>query len=130
MSAPDHDRSTPAPARSRSNTAESDEELPTRYPGWNVLTKWTTPDWDEQTRAVVHHRLSEVPPIRFLSPDEAATLASVADRIVGQPDRPGEASRVPIVSWLDEKLHHDWRDGYRYEDLPPLREVWRLGLAG
>ena len=101
----------------------------TRYPGYNVLDKWSSPDWDDQTREVVRRRLEEVPAIRFFSDAEARTLAAVAGRIVPQPER-GEAERVPIVPWIDAKLYEDQRDGYRYEGLPPQREAWRLGLAG
>jgi hypothetical protein len=106
-----------------------EEEFRTRYPGYNVLDKWASPDWDDQTREVVRRRLEEVPPIRFFTPEEARTLAAVAERIIPQPDR-DEAMKVPVVPWIDEKLYKDRRDGYRYEELPPQREAWRLGLAG
>ncbi len=107
-----------------------EEDLfPTRYPNYNVLDKWSSPDWDDQTREVVRQRLEEIPPIRFFSEEEAQTLAAIAERIVPQPDR-SEIERVPIVPWIDEKLHEDKRDGYRYEEMPPQREAWRLGLAG
>lgn len=105
------------------------ETFPTRYPGFDVLDKWSSPDWDDPTREVVRRRLEEVPPVRFFTDSEARTLAAVADRIVPQPDRPAD-ERVPIVPWIDEKLFEDRRDGYRYEELPPQREAWRLGLAG
>jgi hypothetical protein len=101
----------------------------TRYPGYDVLARWDGPDWDAQTRAVVHRRLHDVPPIRFFSADEAVTLQAIVDRIVPQPER-AASERVPIVPWIDEKLHHDWRDGYRYADVPPVRDAWRLGIAG
>ena len=100
----------------------------TRYAGYDVLDKWSSPDWDAQTRRAVGRRLAGVPPIRFLAGAEVALLEAVADRLVPEPDGPAP-ERIPIVPWIDEKLHHDWRDGYRYEDLPPLREAWRLGLA-
>ena len=32
-----------------------------RYPTYNVLDKWDTPSWNEQTRAVVAKRLHEIP---------------------------------------------------------------------
>ena len=115
-------------------TPDSDPPRPasehfTRYPGWSVLAKWWSPDWDEPTRAVVRQRLEELPPVRFLTPSEVRLLEAVVERLVPQAERPA-AERVPIVPWIDEKLHHDRRDGYRYEELPPLREAWRLGLAG
>ena len=106
-----------------------EQEARTRYPSYNVLDKWSSPDWDDQTREVVRRRLEEVPPVRFFTEHEARTLAAIAERIVPQPDR-SEAERVAIVPWIDEKLYEDKRDGYRYEELPPQREAWRLGLVG
>ncbi len=106
-----------------------EETFRTRYPNYNVLDKWSSPDWDDQTRRVVRQRLEEVPPIRFFTEDEAHTLAAVAERIIPQPDR-GDDEKVPIVPWIDEKLYEDRRNGYRYEELPPQREAWRLGLKG
>lgn len=103
-------------------------ELRTRYPGSNVLDRWSSPDWDDQTRRIVRRRLEEVPPIRFFTEHEADTLAAVAERIVPQPDR-GEAEKIPIVPWIDEKLYEDRCDGYRYEELPPQREAWRRGTC-
>lgn len=105
------------------------QEFQTYYPHYNVLDKWSSPDWDDQTREVVRERLEEVPGIRFFTESEARTLAAVAERIVPQPDR-DECEKIPIVPWIDEKLYEDKRDGYRYEELPPQREAWRLGLAG
>lgn len=101
----------------------------THYPNYNVLDKWSSPDWDDQTREVVRQRLEEIPPIRFFTADEARTLMAVAERIVPQPDR-SEAEKVPVVPWIDEKLYEDERDGYRYEGMPPQRDAWRLGLKG
>jgi hypothetical protein len=101
----------------------------TRYPTYNVLDKWSSPDWDDQTREVVRRRLEEVPPIRFLTHDEVQILFAVAERIIPQPDR-SALEKVPIVPWIDEKLFEDKRDGYRYDGMPPQREAWRLGLAG
>ena len=106
-----------------------EHEFRTRFPGYNVLDKWSSPDWDDQTREVVRKRLEEVPEIRFFTRQEVGTLAAVAERIIPQPDR-SEAEKVPIVPWIDEKLYEDRRDGYRYEELPPQREAWRAGLAG
>ena len=107
----------------------AEQEFRTRYPHYNVLDKWSSPDWDDQTREVVRRRLEEIPPLRFFTEQEARTLAAIAERIIPQPDRP-EAEKIPIVPWIDEKLYEDKRDGYRYEELPPQREAWRLGLAG
>jgi Gluconate 2-dehydrogenase subunit 3 len=106
-----------------------DNQFQTRYPNYNVLDKWSSPDWDDQTREVVRKRLQEIPPIRFFTDQEADLLAAVAERIVPQPDR-RETEKIPIVPWIDEKLYDDQRDGYRYEEMTPQRETWRLGLKG
>jgi hypothetical protein len=106
-----------------------ENQFQTRYPDYNVLDKWSSPDWDDQTREVVRQRLEEIPRDRFFTDEEARTLSAIADRIVPQPDR-NELEKVPIVPWIDEKLYEDKRDGYRYEEMPPQREAWRLGLNG
>jgi Gluconate 2-dehydrogenase subunit 3 len=97
------------------------------YVDYDVLAKWDTPSWDDQTREVVRKRLTEVPTRRFFSETEWQTLEAVCGRLVPQPER---SNPIPIVPWIDEKLHHNWRDGFRYDDMPPLREAWRLGLEG
>ena len=107
---------------------EQADAFVSRYPHFNVLGKWNTPDWDDQTRAVIRARLEQVPPIRFLTANEVTTLTTIVDRILPQPDR-AEAERVPIVPWIDKRLFDDERDGYRQDNLPPQREAWRLALA-
>jgi hypothetical protein len=99
----------------------------TPYVDYDVLTKWDTPSWDDQTREVLRKRLTEVPARRFFSETEWQTLEAVCGRLIPQPER---SDPIPIVPWIDEKLHHNWRDGFRYDDMPPLREAWRLGLEG
>ncbi len=105
------------------------ETFRSRYPGFNVLDKWSSTDWDDQTREAIRKRLEEVPPIRFFTPDEEETLEAIVECIVPQPDKI-ETRKIPVVPWIDEKLYKDERDGYRYEDLPEQREAWRLGLKG
>ncbi|HKO15497.1 MAG TPA: gluconate 2-dehydrogenase subunit 3 family protein [Gemmatimonadaceae bacterium] len=106
-----------------------DGTFQSRYPGYDVLDRWSSPDWDDQTREVVRRRLEQVPPIRFFTPQEAALLSAIGERIIPQPDRAPD-ERVPIVPFIDERLHEDRRQGYRYEEIPPQREAWRAGLAG
>ena len=114
-------------SQAKQNDGMNEDTFPTRYPNYNVLKKWSSPDWDDQTREVVRKRVEDIPPIRFFTDEEARTLLAVAERIVPQPDRP-QAERVPIVPWIDAKLYEDKRDGYRYETMPQQREAWRLGL--
>jgi hypothetical protein len=99
----------------------------TPYASYDVLAKWNSPSWDEQTREVLRKRLTDIPPRRFFTEIEWQTMEAVSARLIPQADR---SDPIPIVPWIDEKLHHDIRDGFRYEDMPPLREAWRLGLQG
>lgn len=98
----------------------------TPYPDYDVLKKWDSPSWNAQTRAVIRRRLDEVPGRRFLTEAEWALLEAIAARLLPQPER---AEPVPIVPWIDEKLSQDRRPGYRYADMPPMRDAWRQGLA-
>jgi hypothetical protein len=96
-----------------------------RYPGYNVLAKWSGPSWNEKTREVITRRLSITPEPRFFTRDEYATVVAVADRIIPQPaDRPP----VPIAALVDRKLHDAIMDGYRVPGMPRDGEAWRLGL--
>jgi hypothetical protein len=97
-----------------------------RYPTYNVLDKWDTPSWNDQTRAVVAKRLHEIPPRRFFSETEWELAQAICDRLIPQPDRPDDP--VPIVPFIDEKLHENQGNGYRYQEMPPMREAWRIGL--
>lgn len=100
----------------------------TPYEGYDVLAKWDSPSWDQVTREVVGRRVQEVPEREFLEPDEWATLEAVCARLVPQPDR--RTDPVPIAPWIDWKLKNNQGVGYRYEDMPPLRTAWRLGIVG
>ena len=101
-------------------------EFRTPYPDYNVLDKWDSPSWNEQTRAVVDSRLHDVPKRRFLSDEQWSLLEAICDRLIPQPDR--EDDPVPIAPWIDDMLHHNHTPGYRYADMPPMRDAWRQGL--
>jgi len=95
------------------------------YPGFSTLAQ--APFWDEATRAVVEARVKEVPRIRFFTPEQAELLEAVQARIIPQDDRP-EDRRIPVLNYVDERLYAGRIDGYRYEDMPPDGEAYRLGL--
>lgn len=97
----------------------------TPYPDYDVLEKWETPSWNDQTRAVVEKRLNDVPKRRFLTEQQWSLLEAVVARLLPQPDR---EEPVPIVPWIDEMLFLNRGPGYRYADMPPLRDAWRRGL--
>ncbi len=100
---------------------------PGYYPGYSTLAQRHF--WDEATRALVLRRVEQVPPIRFFTREEARLLEAVVDRALPQDDR-DEAHRIPIVPWIDERLHADRSDGYRFEGMPPDGDAYRLGLRG
>lgn len=97
-----------------------------RFPAYNVLDKHGSPSWNDQTRAVIDKRLHEVPDRRFFTEAEWKILNAVCDRLIPQPDRPD--APVPIAPFIDEKLFNNRGDGYRYEEMPPMREAWRRGV--
>ena len=99
----------------------------TPYPDYDVLKKWDTPSWNEQTRAVVRRRLDAVPERRFLTEAEWTLLEAVVARLIPQPDRD---EPVSIVPWIDATLAENQGPGYRFADMPPMRDAWRQGLAG
>jgi hypothetical protein len=99
----------------------------TPYPGYDVLAKWDSPSFDETTREVLRRRLEEIPPRRFLGEAEWALLDAVCARLIPQPDR---ERPVPIAPWIDQALHDNRGEGFRYADMPPMREMWRRGLSG
>jgi hypothetical protein len=100
---------------------------PGYYPGFDTLSQQEF--WDEATRSVVLDRVHNVPPIRFFTAEEARLLEAVCDRLLPQDDR-DDAHKIPIVPVIDDRLSTGRIDGYRYEDMPPDGEAFRLGLQG
>ena len=102
------------------------ERFRSPYPDYDVLSKWRSTSWNDQTRAVVSERLDSVPEPTFLTEDEFALLEAICARLIPQPDR---TPPVPIAPFIDRKLAENRGDGYRFADMPPMREAWRRGLA-
>lgn len=95
------------------------------YPDYDVLSKRTSPSWNEQTRAVINHRLAIGGEPKFFTADEFQTVQALAERIVPQPTtRPP----IPVAALVDDKLHHNKEDGYRRAGMPRQDEAWRRGL--
>jgi hypothetical protein len=95
-----------------------------RYPDYDVLSE--TSHWDEKTREVVLDRVENVPPIRFFDDVEARTLNAFCDVATAQDSEP----RVPVLAYIDEKLHAGKRDGWQFFDLPDDDELWRRVARG
>jgi Gluconate 2-dehydrogenase subunit 3 len=98
---------------------------PGYYPGYSTLDQKGF--WDQATRAVVLERIRDIPPLRFFTKEEARLFETVCDHILPQDDR-DRAHRIPIVPFVDKRLHAKQIDGYRFEDMPPDGEAHRLGL--
>lgn len=99
----------------------------TPYPAYDVLDKWDSPSFNEQTRTVIARRLDEVPPRRFFNAIQWATLVAVCERVIPQPERRA-VDRVPIAPWLDATLYEQRGTGTRYASMPPDRDAWMQGL--
>jgi len=95
-----------------------------RYPDHDVLSQ--TDHWDEVTRRVVLDRVDNPPSIRFFDERERATLAPFCDRLTAQDIEP----RIPVLSYVDEKLYENSGDGYQYFDMPSDQETWRRVARG
>src|SRR6185312_8997155 len=82
--------------------------------------------WDEVTRRVVLDRVERVPPIRFFTDDEAKTLKAFCDIVTAQDEEP----RIPVLSYIDEKLESGVGDGWQHDGLPGDGDVWRTVARG
>ena len=100
---------------------------PGYYPGFSTLEQQAF--WDDTTRRVVLDRVEKVPPIRFFSPEQARLMAAVFDHLLPQQDR-DEAHQIPILNFVDARLYRNQIDGYRFENMPPDREAYKLGIEG
>ncbi|HXE08413.1 MAG TPA: gluconate 2-dehydrogenase subunit 3 family protein [Acidobacteriaceae bacterium] len=99
---------------------------PGYYPEFSTLAQ--KKKWDETTRRTVIERVKRPPAARFFSKEEAALLQAIVDRALPQDDR-DEAHTIPIVAAIDRRLFSGSIDGYRFEDMPPDEEAYRLALA-
>lgn len=97
-----------------------------RYPGYDVLSKWSGPSFDTVTRGVLRQRLHRPPERRFFNEDEWALMEALCARLAPTPER-GET--IAVTPWIDADLHAARGEGYRPPHMPPLQEAWRRGLA-
>jgi hypothetical protein len=95
-----------------------------RYPDYNVLDE--ADHWDAVTRQVVMERVENVPPVKFFTQPEAATLSAFFDTVLAQDREP----RIPVLAMIDAKIFSGKREGYRYDDMPDDGEALRRVAAG
>ena len=96
---------------------------PGYYPGHSTLSQ--QPYWDKTTRDLVNDRVNHTPPIRHFSAESARFWRAVFDHILPQTDRTSQ-SRIPILERVDDRLHNKRGEGFRYENMPPDPEAYRL----
>ncbi len=94
---------------------------------YDVLAKWSSPSFNDITRAVLDKRLRQVPARRFFDPEPYRLLEAACARLIPQSDR---ATPVPIAPFIDADLFEGRGDGFRPPDTLPVPELWRKGLAG
>ncbi len=118
------DQAHPDPHRLPRQVKGTTPQMVGRYPHYDVLAE--TSHWDEATRRVVLDRVENVPPFGFFRGAEADTLKAFCDVATAQDEEP----RIPVLSYIDEKLAGGVGDGWQYFDLPADGEVWRRVARG
>ncbi len=132
---PDFRRAAHLPNLRPSGQPASPEELPRqrngvtpqmhgRYPDYNVLDE--AGHWDETTRRLVLERVETVPPIRFFTQPEVATLSLFCDIVLAQDREP----KIPVLNMVDAKMFAGQLDGFVFDGMPDDRETWRLVARG
>ncbi|MGC2301324.1 MAG: gluconate 2-dehydrogenase subunit 3 family protein [Acidobacteriaceae bacterium] len=102
-----------------------DLSQPGYYDGYNSMAQQK--NWEKATRDLVNDRVEKTPRIRFFSQQEAALLSAVIDRVMPQDDR-AEHRIIPVLPILDGRLYKNSLNGFRYEDMPPDQEAYRLAI--
>lgn len=84
----------------------------------------------EPTRQVLTERLNA--PVReptFFSVEEFILLQAICHRLTPQDGRP-EPERVDVAGCIDQRLTENKSNGWRYDEMPPDPEAYRMGLCG
>jgi len=123
-----HPKDAPDSALLPRDAATGEPLQPSSQPGYyrGFSTMAQRKFWDAATRDLVTMRVKQPPSIRYFAPEQAQFWRTVFDHLVPQHDRLPER-RVPLVEPLDERLYQNRGVGYRYENMPPDREAYRLG---
>ncbi len=98
---------------------------PGYYPKFSTLSQQAY--WDAATRAVVLKRVTMPPPVRFFTAPEAEIMQRVIEHVLPQDDRVAER-QIPILPFIDERLFTGRTPGYRFEEMPPDGDGYRLFL--
>ncbi len=116
----------PRPTDPATGETQPQRDQPGYYPGFSTLSQQSF--WDAATRRVVLDRVTDTWPIQFFTGKEVTTLEYVLEHLLPQSDRE-ESRRIPILPHIDKRLHDHQISGFRYEDMPPDEDAYRIGLA-
>jgi hypothetical protein len=98
---------------------------PGYYPGFSTLQQ--KPHWDAATRKTVIKRIGPIKPLQFFSQTEAKILQAVLDCVMPQSDR-DEDHQIPLLSFIDERMHAKRFDGYIFEGSVEDDVAHQMGL--
>jgi hypothetical protein len=98
------------------------------YPGWDVLSKWSTPSYNEQTREVLNRRIDPPAP-HALEREVYRTLCALCERVIPQHEDTQGPPPAPIAPWIDAAIAGGRSSGTRYDGMPDTPTAWRRGLA-
>ena len=71
-------------------------------------------------------RVEDVPPRAVLHAEEFACLCAFCDVVLAQEAEP----RIPVMSFVDDKLASGRLDGYQHVGMPDDRDTWRQVARG
>lgn len=114
------------PRDPRSGKQRTATRQPGYYRGYSTMSQ--SKFWDASTRKLIEDRVAAPPPMRFFNQTQWRFWTEVFDHLVPQEDRTPDR-RIPIVAPLDCRLFENRTVGYRFEDMPHDRFVYRtLGI--
>jgi len=102
----------------------SEEPVPARFPGYDVLA--STSSWDQVTADVVLGRLEPSSPLSFFPDGLDRTAGALFDQLLDQ----GTGPRVPVLHMVDARLARRETDGWRYADMPEDGAAFLASLRG
>jgi hypothetical protein len=111
------------PTDAQTGTPLMPKQQPGYYPGFSTLAQERF--WDAATRLVVHKRITERPEPRFFDDTEARTMCAVVERVIPQEDRVANR-RIDVFAGIDERLFEGRLEGYRYADMPPDQDAYKI----
>jgi hypothetical protein len=122
MKEPNRNPSECRPRDARRGGERPATQQPGYYPGFSTMSQ--SKFWDAATRNMLRDRVESPPPIRYFNEGQCRFWTAVFDHLIPQSDRTPN-HRIPIVALLDARLLENRTVGYRFENMPHDRLVYR-----